>query len=173
MPPTPDEFGISTKWSVKLDGPSMAEEVHFQECVGLDAYIQVEEVAQGGKNDGNVKLPGQARFSNLVFKRGLTKSTKFFEWVNKCISAGGNEAPKIERCSGKVSLLNRDGSPMLTWNFTKAWPCRYEGPGLDTASGRLALETLELAHEGLTLEAGTGGPVAQQAKAQAQAWAWA
>ncbi len=146
--PEPDEYLHSCWFSITLDGPSLKEEMHFKEAQGLDILIDVTEYQMGGKNDGPVKLPGMTRYTNIVLKRGITKSKKFFEWITKAVNG------KVERCGGKIALLKRDGSPVMEWTFKKAFPCRYEGPSFDAETGGICLETLEIAHEGLTMAGG-------------------
>ncbi|MBI4603057.1 MAG: phage tail protein, partial [Planctomycetes bacterium] len=105
-----------------------------------------EDLGSAGKNDGNVKLPGQTRYSNIVLKRGLTKSKAFFNWVASSVNR------EVKRMGGKIALSKREGTPVLEWTFEKGWPVRWEGPDLDASKNEVAIETLEIAHEGLALE---------------------
>ena len=150
MPPEPDDYGQGQWFKVTLDGDPLKEEAHFQEVTGLDVYIDCVEVQEGGKNDGAHKRPGPARYSHLVLKRGTTKSKAFFGWIAGAVNRD------VKRMSGKIALCKRDGAPILEWTFEKGWPCRYEGPRFDAQTGGIAVETVEIAHEGLKLQAGGG-----------------
>jgi len=150
MPPEPDKYAQGQWFKVTLDGDPLKEEAHFREVTGLDVYIDCCEIQEGGVNTGAHKRPGATRFSHILLKRGITKSKNFFKWV---FDAANRD---VKRMSGKISLVDRAGTPFIEWTFEKAWPCRYEGPRFDAESGTLAIETIELAHEGLKMQPGGG-----------------
>lgn len=151
MPPEPDEYGQGQWFKVTLDGDPMKEEAHFKEITGLDVYVDCLEIAEGGLNTHTHKRPGPARFSHLCLKRGTTKSKAFFKWI---FDAANRD---VKRMGGKIALCKRDGTPVLEWTFEKGWPCRYEGPRFDAETGQLAVECVEIAHEGLKMQPGGGG----------------
>jgi phage tail-like protein len=151
--PTPDEFEVGSWFSVTLDGDPVKEEAHFREVTGLNVYIDQTEYQEGGKNDGPHKKPGPARYENLVLRRGTTKSKAFFQWIASSVNR------QYKRMSGKIALCTREGKPIMEWTFEKGWPCRYEGPKLDSQTGNdvtFSLECVEIAHEGLKLQPGVG-----------------
>lgn len=151
MPVRSDDFAVGHFFKVTLDGDNLKEETHFRDCRGLDVYIDCVEVQEGGKNDAPHKLPGAARFSNIVLKRGVTRSRAFFNWIADATNR------KVKRMGGMIALCNPDGTPIIEWAFEKGWPCHYEGPRLDTESGAIALEAIEIAHEGIKMQPGGGG----------------
>jgi phage tail-like protein len=154
--PAPDEFGHGNYFEVKLDGDPVANEACFHEVTGLNVFVDQTVYQEGGKNDGPHILPGSAKYENLCFKRGISASTKFFEWVMKYVTT-----PKTEyRMSGSVTLMRTNNSPVMTWRFEKGWPTRYEGPHLDSLHQNFVLETVEIAHGGLKLQPGGGAPAA-------------
>jgi len=156
MPPEPDEYAQGQWFKVTLDGDPLKEEAHFREVTGLDVYIDTLEIQEGGVNTGAHKRPGPTRFSHICLKRGVTKSKAFFKWV---FDAANRD---VKRMGGKISLCKRDGTPVIEWTFEKGWPCRYEGPRIDAESGQLAVECIEIAHEGLKMQPGGGGGGAGQ-----------
>lgn len=137
-----DKFKLNCKFKLEIDGIT---EAHFREVEGLSANIEVLEYQEGGENRKMHKLLGQTRFSNLVLRRGVSDSLVFWKWIETTI-----QGQKIERKNGAVILLNRDGTPAMRWTFERAWPCRYEGPELDATASGIAIEAIELAHEGVT-----------------------
>ena len=143
--PTPDEFMLTCRYLVEIDGSEI--ETYFQEMDGLSATIEVLEYQEGGENTKTHKLLGQTKYGNIVLRRGVTKSLKVFDWIKKCI-----EGKAIERKTGAVILCNKKGDPVVRYTFDRAWPCRYEGPALTSLSSELAIETFEIAHEGLKVE---------------------
>ena len=146
--PRLDDYAVDSFFTVKLDGDPMAQDTWFREVSGLNIYIDQTEVQEGGKNDGPWKRPGPARFENLVLRRGISHSMKMFEWINNAVQ--GN----VQRMSGKISLMQRNHiGAVMEWTFNNGWPCRYEGPKLASdTSDELAIETIEIAHEGLEVQ---------------------
>jgi hypothetical protein len=59
--------------------------------------------------------------------------------------------PKFGRPSGsgKLSKSNAQGQSLATWSFRNAYPVKWTGPELDATKNEVAIETLEIAFEGL------------------------
>jgi phage tail-like protein len=117
----------------------------FQEAGGLDSSIDVIEYREGGENITTRKYPGQVKFSNISLKRGLVDDTMLYDWHRQW--ADGD--PAAVRLSGSIILLDRQGNEKLRWNFFNAWPAKWTGPAFNAEGNDVAIETLELAHEGL------------------------
>ena len=92
------------------------------------------------------KLPGMHKYTNVVLKRGYTTGKELWDW-RKTVLDG-----KTERHSGSITLLNEGRQPALRWNFREGWPSKWEGPAFNAKNNEVAIETLEIAHEGLVLE---------------------
>jgi phage tail-like protein len=145
---TPDDFAAGGWFKVTLDLGDLKEEAHFQEIGGLNVYIDQCVVQEGGRNTNPVVLPGPARYEPIVLRRGTTKSKAFFNWIASAVTRD------VKRTSGKIALCSRDGNPIMEWTFERGWPCRWSGPKLDSRNpAYLALEEVEIAHEGLKLQA--------------------
>jgi phage tail-like protein len=114
---------------------------YFSECSGLRVEYEVMEYQEGGQNGFVHKLRGPAKYSNIILKRGVTSDTALSDWFR----AAGR---KVERKEGVITLLTPALEPLRRWSFTGAFPVKWEGPGLKASSGEVAVETLELAHEG-------------------------
>jgi phage tail-like protein len=56
------------------------------------------------------------------------------------------------RRNGSVILRNEARADVMRWNFENAWVNKIEGPGLKASGNEVAIESMELVHEGLTLE---------------------
>jgi phage tail-like protein len=80
-----------------------------------------------------------------VLKRGWTKDKGLWEWRKKVIDG------KTERKSGTICLLDEARQPALRWNFREGWPSKWEGPALNGKTSEVAIETLEICHEGLEM----------------------
>jgi len=143
-----DHFRRPDWFRVTLDGIQAGD---FREVKGLEATIPVEEYAEGGLNDHAHKLPGRARFSTILLRRGSSESLELFDWIEKAMRG------ELEFRSGSIMALDAAEQPVLIWEFRKAWPCRYEGSDFDRAKPQLHIETLELGHHGFSLRRGPGG----------------
>lgn len=122
----------------------------FSEVSGLTIENQAIEYRDGLSPEYSVvKMPGMPKYSNITLKRGIVPAdNEFFAWLN---TAALN---KIERRDLIISLLNEEHSPVMTWKVKNAFPVKVEGPGLKATGNEVAIETIELAHEGLTIENG-------------------
>lgn len=141
MPPTGrrlDPF-VDFQFLVEIDGVTRAA---FSEASGFEANTDVIEHREGGAMTP-LKLPGQTKFPNIVLRRGITDDQDLYEWHRTAVE--GN----IERRNGSLVMLDRRGEEKLRWNFFNAWPAAWRGPTLTAEGNNVAIETLELAHEGL------------------------
>lgn len=122
--------------------------VGFSEVSGLDVETEVIEYRDGAMREySKLKMPGMQKFSNITLKRGVfQKDNEFFEWWNSV------KLNTIERRDVVISLLNEEHDPVLTWKIKNAWPVKVQGTDLKSDGNEVAIETLELAHEGLSME---------------------
>lgn len=118
----------------------------FQEVSGLSVTINTEDVAEGGLNNTTHKIVTGASYSNIVLKRGMC-DTAMYDWIKGWLSGGKVPA----RLSGKISILGDDGKPVKSFSFKDGIPVKWDGPSLNVTSDAIATETLEIAHEGLTV----------------------
>jgi phage tail-like protein len=130
---------------------SPANAVGFAEVSGLHSELEVEDYREGGRNLGPRRFPKWGRYPNLVFRRGVTDSTFLWDWWTEVVSqsytaANGRPPP---RRNGVILLDGLDHRAVAGWFFANALPERLVGPGLGARSSEIAIETLELSHEGL------------------------
>jgi phage tail-like protein len=118
----------------------------FSECSGLVTDTNIVEYREGNEKQGTTrKLPGLMKYNNIVLKRGYTKDDRLWKWRQKVIDG------KTQRAGGTITLFDEARQPALRWNFREGWPSKLEGPGLNGKTSEVAVETLEIAHEGLEL----------------------
>jgi phage tail-like protein len=116
----------------------------FTEVSGLESDVEIQEYPEGGVNGFVHKLPGRTSHANLVLTRGLTSSSTLWNWYyNTTLGA-------IQRKNGTIVLLDPQQTPVMWWNFRNAVPVRWTGPTFSAVSDEVGVESLELAHEGLT-----------------------
>jgi len=122
--------------------------VGFSEASGLTQELQVIEYRDGNMPDySTIKMPGLHKFSNITLKRGIMKGdNEFFNWLNTV------KLNTIERRDLTISLLNEEHEAVMVWKAVNAFPIKVEGPGLKASGNEVAVESIEIAHEGLTLQ---------------------
>jgi phage tail-like protein len=128
---------------VEIDGVTVAG---FSECAGLNAESDVIEYRVGSEESTMRKLPGMKKYTNITLKRGLTDNKDLWNWRKRVLDG------RTQRQSGAVVLLNEARQPALRWTFREGWPAKWDGPSLNGKNNEVAIETLEIAHEGLVLE---------------------
>ena len=122
-------------------------EMAFKEVSGMDMEAQVIEYRHGNSPVfSNIKMPGLKKTSNVSLKKGVFKSdNKFWDWFNEI------KLNTIKRRSVTISLLDESGAPTMVWKLINAWPTKITGGSLKSDGNEAAIETLDLAHEGLTI----------------------
>jgi phage tail-like protein len=120
----------------------------FMEVSGLNIEIEAIDYREGSdKGDSVTKIPGIRRYSNITLKRGITKGDNdFFNWINT------KQISNIEKRDITISLLNDTHEPTVTWKIRRAFPVNYYGPILMAGGGNVAIETLVLTHDGMSVE---------------------
>lgn len=132
------------RWYLEIDGIT---EGIFREVTGLDSETEVIEHRVTGKNGNLVvhKIPGALKWSNITLRRGVTDDRKLHDWRQK-IEQGQIEA---NRKNGSITCYAPDGNAVAKYTFKKGWPCKWRGPSLDASKNEVAIEEMEIAHEGL------------------------
>jgi len=139
-----DPYG-SFNFIVEIDG---IESAGFSECTGLDSETDVVEYREGNEEITVRKLPGLKKFSNITLKRGQSTNTDLFEWRKQTMDGD------VQRYNVSIVLYGEKGvnggDEVIRWNLKEAWPCKYVGPEFKANANDIAIETLELCHEGIT-----------------------
>ena len=122
--------------------------IGFTEVSGLDITTEVIEYRDGASPEySKIKMPGQRKFSNITLKRGtFAGDNEFYNWFNTVT------LNKIERRDLTISLLNEKHEPVVVWKVKNAWPTKITPTDLKSDGNEVAIETLELAHEGLAIQ---------------------
>lgn len=131
------------RYKVEIDG---LEAGGFSEVTGFDASIDVMEYREGDMVQTTMKIPGLKKYGNITLKQGLATSKVLYDWM----IAGVNGA--VDRKTITITLLDDEESPAASWQIINAWPVKYTAPDFNATSSEVAIETLEIAHEGMTRE---------------------
>lgn len=138
----PVVFHFKVEFSGVGDGGEEDHDIRFQEVTGMSAEIATEEFREGGLNEYVHRLPTNAKYGNLVLKRGFVKSAKVTVWCRKAIENFDFEPKDIT-----VSLLNENRDPIQAWFFQGAYPVKWSISDFKATENAIVIETLELAYK--------------------------
>ena len=122
--------------------------IGFSEVSGLNMETQVIEYRDGSSPDySTIKMPGMQKFGNLTMKRGIMATdNEFYNWWNT------HQLNKIERRDITITLLNENHEPVVIWKVRNAFPTKIDGGSLKATGNEVAIESMEIAHEGISVE---------------------
>ena len=134
------KFYFQVKWD--------SEEMSFQEVSGLDIEAQPIEYRLGASPEfSTIKMPGIKKSGNVTMKKGVYKGdNKFWDWFNEI------KMNTIKRVPVTISLLDETGAGTMVWTLANAWPTKITGTDLKSDGNEVAIETIEIVHEGITIE---------------------
>jgi len=123
--------------------------VNFTEVTGLEVTTDIIEYRDGfSKEFHKIKMPGMQKFTNITLKRGkFARDNEFFAWYNT------QSMNTIERRDLSISLLNENHDPVFVWKIKNAFPIKVNAGDLGSDKNEVMIETMEIVHEGLTMEA--------------------
>lgn len=126
------------------DGKSV--QAAFREVSGLEMSVDPIEYRNGNDEKTSRKFSGIRKYTNITLKRGVTGDIDFWKWL--LVGANGKE----DKREGTITLLDEKRVAVMTWKFKGGWPCKFTGPGLNAGNNEIAMETVEICHEGLSID---------------------
>lgn len=120
----------------------------FKEVSGLEIETDpIEYRAGDSPNFSKIAMPGMRKSGKITLKKGIFKSdNNFWNWINE------TKLNTIKRRAVTISLLDEAGAPTMVWKVANAWPSKLSTDGFKSDGNEPAIETLELTHEGITIE---------------------
>jgi phage tail-like protein len=136
-----------SKFYFTVDLGNGMKNASFQEVSGLDTESQIIEYRHGDSPTfSTIKMPGIVKSSNVTLKKGvLVKDNQFFDWYATI------KMNTVKRVTVTIKLLDEGGNPTMTWTLQNAWPTKITVTDLKSDGNEVAIETLEIAHEGLVI----------------------
>jgi phage tail-like protein len=124
--------------------------IGFSEVSGLSVETEMAEYRDGSSPEFHkIKMPGMQKFGNITMKRGTFQGDNdFYKWWNTVA------LNTIERRDVTISLLNENHEPVVVWKIKNAWPSKVQSTDLKSDDNGVAIETIELVHEGLVIQNG-------------------
>jgi phage tail-like protein len=134
------KFYFEVKWD--------SEVMSFQEVSGLDVEAQPIEYRRGDSPEfSTISMPGLKKSGNVTMKKGVYKSdNKFWDWFKQI------KMNTIKRVPVTISLLDEAGDATMVWTLANAWPTKISSTDLKADGNEVAIETIEIAHEGITID---------------------
>jgi len=140
---------------VEIEGERFA---HFRSATGLKSEAEVVPMSEGGWNAAEHKLVGRTKYPNIVLKQGAAGPEMWRKRQRYISDTTGD----LRRFDGAVIQMGPGGKAVATWTFTNAWVCKWEAPDWDANKNEIAIETIEIVHEGLALNG--SGPTPPRSK---------
>jgi phage tail-like protein len=122
----------------------------FSEVSGLDAEVSPIEYRNGSEDITVRKVPGLKKFTNITLKRGIIGDLALWNWILDAMKG------QVVRTEGAILLLDESRKEVMRWTFKRGWPCKYSGPTLNAKNNEIAMEMLEICHEGLDIDGEAG-----------------
>lgn len=138
-PPVSFYFKVSFEG---ITGTPGEVDTRFQEATGFTAEIATEEIQEGGENRFTYRVPKNAKYGNLVLKRGVMVNSGLIEWISDAIDNFTFNPANVV-----VTLLNEEGQPLITWDFFMVYPVKWSTGDLKATENAVLVETLELAYQ--------------------------
>ena len=135
-------FGLTAKDQAGLQ----LGEAYFRSCTGLKSETEVVPIQEGGFNSAERKLIGRTKFPNIVLKRGFANGAWWSRRMN--FADGEHKISQFKFTIGMIHQYGPGGKIAQTWTFRNGWICKWEGPDYDASKNEIAIETIEIAHEG-------------------------
>ena len=140
MPRRATDPFASFNFKLEIEGITVAG---FSEVTGLNQESNVIDYREGQEPITPRKLPGLNKFGNITLKRGISPDLSVYNW-RKTVSDGD-----IERRNASIVLHNEKHEEVVRWNLVNAWVSKYTGPDLKANANEVAIESVELTHEGV------------------------
>ena len=131
----------SHSFRLEIDG---IERGGFRECSGLDSTNAPIDYREGDDALTLHRIPGMTSFSAITLRWGISDDADLYEWRQQVIDGA------VDRRNGSVVLLDDTGEEKVRWNFVSAWPSKWTAPTFNATGNEVAIESLEITHEGLS-----------------------
>ena len=129
------------RYRVEIDGLFAGG---FSEASGFDASIDVVEYREGDMIPTPLKVQGLVKYGNITLKQGLVDSTVIYDWMTQGVTG------PVDRKTITITLMDESGADCASWQVINAWPMKYTAPDFNATASEVAIESIEIAHEGMT-----------------------
>jgi phage tail-like protein len=142
-------LGMSMRFRVSVDGINLGS---WSTCAGLSVEFKNKRVTEGGNYEYSVILPDRVEYRAVTLRRAMSQqeSATVQRWLTGVVSGWYNAASPRDfgPRTAEIELFDSTGTVVATWTLRNVYPSRWSGPDLDATGSRVAIESLELVHEG-------------------------
>jgi len=143
-------LGMSMRFRVSVDGINLGS---WATCAGLSVEFKNRRVAEGGNYEFSMILPDRVEYKAVTLRRAMSQqeSELVQQWLTGVVSGWYNAASPRDfgPRTAEIELFDASGSAVVaSWTLRNVYPARWSGPDLDATGSRIAIEALELVHEG-------------------------
>jgi phage tail-like protein len=132
------------RFRIEIDGITQAG---FSECTFADTTTDPVEYREGNELTTTFrKLSGLTKYGNITLKWGITDNMDLYTWRKAVIDSGAEK----QRKNMSIILIDEGGADKARWNIVQAWPSKYDPTDFSSKGNEVAIETLEIVHEGFT-----------------------
>ena len=132
----------NARFKLQIEG---IEQAAFVECAIADSSTEAVEYRTGDMPGSAQKQPGLTKYGNITLKWGLSDSKILWDWRKLVVDGDMENARK----NGSIIIMDEKGEPKVQWDFLNGWPSKYDPSDLNAKGNDIAIETLEITHEGL------------------------
>lgn len=142
-----DMLGLNNRFHVSIDGIDLGA---WGACDGLVVDFKPEEQKQGGIYDYVAYLPGQMKYSPITLRRAINPqdSAKVQAWLASMVNSWVHNANAGSGGTATITLFSAEAKPVMAWTLRNTFPSKWTGPKLDAMTAGIAMEQLEVVHEG-------------------------
>jgi phage tail-like protein len=130
------------RFLLEIDGLVQAG---FKEVTIPDSSQDPIEYREGNEQPTVRKIPGLIKYGNISLKVGLTDSMELYEW--RKLVEDGNTDEYYKNMA--IILIDEQGESKSRWEFSNAWPTKYDAPDLNATDNNIAIEAIDIAHDGM------------------------
>jgi phage tail-like protein len=132
------------RFRLEIDG---LEQAAFSEVAIGDAASDAIEYREGDELTTARKLSGLTKFANVTLKWGITDSLELANWHQLIV--GGATLQEEIRKTVVIHIQDESNQDKAAFEITRAWPCKYDPSDLNGTGNEVAIDSLELANEGI------------------------
>jgi phage tail-like protein len=142
-----DMLGLNNRFHVTISGIDLGG---WGQCKGLEVDFKNDHVDQGGVYDYQKWTPGALNYSPITLRRAVNPadSAKVQQWLSSMVNSWVHSAKVPDGGTAVITLFHSDGTPVMTWSLRSVYPSKWSGPELDASTAGIAMETLQIVHEG-------------------------
>ena len=144
MPQRRDDPYLNFNFRVEIDNVTIAG---FSEVEIGGGHVEVVPYREGADRTSAARLlPGRVTYEPVVLRRGFTGDAQLFQWWRELVQG------QLDRRNVSIVLLDEQAGEVARWNLRRAWPSKWVGPSLRGLGNEVAIEELQLVHEGIELD---------------------